>query len=76
MGTAEHKQLLQHLFAEASQGNVEPFLDSLAEDVRWTVTGTTKFSRTFAGKPAVLNDLLGPPELPETLPKVISTLRA
>jgi ketosteroid isomerase-like protein len=60
MGTAENKQLLQHLFAEASRGNVEPFLGRLAEGVRWTVTGTTKFSRTFAGKPAVLHELLGP----------------
>jgi uncharacterized protein len=60
MGTAANTQLLQHLFAEASQGNVAPFLGSLAEGVRWTVTGTTKFSRTFVGKPAVLNELLGP----------------
>jgi uncharacterized protein len=60
MGTAENKQLLQYVFAEAAKDNVEPFLGSLAEDVCWTVTGTTEFSRTYAGKPAVLNELLGP----------------
>jgi uncharacterized protein len=59
MGAAENKQLLQHIFAEMSNGNPNPFLEGMADDIRWTVIGTTKFSRTFVGKQAVLNELLG-----------------
>jgi len=60
MGAAENKQLLQDIFAELSQGNSKPFVDSLAEGVRWTIIGTTKWSKTFDGKQAVLTELLGP----------------
>ena len=60
MGAAENKQLLQDIFAELSQGNSKPFVDSLADGVRWTIIGTTKWSKTFDGKQAVLTELLGP----------------
>jgi len=60
MGVAENKQLMQHIFAELLKGNTEPYLASLADDIRWTIIGTTKFSGTFHGKQAVFNELLGP----------------
>jgi uncharacterized protein len=60
MGVAENKQLLQHIFAELLKGNAEPYLASLADDIRWTIIGTTKFSGTFHGKQAVFNELLEP----------------
>lgn len=60
MSASENKQLLQHIFAELSQGNSKPFVESLADDVRWTIIGTTKWSRTFDGKQAVLTELIGP----------------
>jgi len=60
MGASENKQLLQHIFAELAKGNSEPFVASMAEDFRWTVTGTTAWSKTYEGKKAVLTDLFGP----------------
>jgi ketosteroid isomerase-like protein len=60
MSAAENKQLMQQIFAELSKGNGKAFRDSLAEDFRWTLTGTTKWSKTYEGKQAVLNDLLRP----------------
>jgi ketosteroid isomerase-like protein len=42
MGASENKQLMQHIFAELSKGNSKPFVDNMADDFRWTVTGTTK----------------------------------
>src|SRR5260370_41521311 len=51
---------LRHIFSELSKGNAKPFVESLADDVRWTITGTTKWSKTFQGKRAVLTDLLEP----------------
>jgi ketosteroid isomerase-like protein len=56
----ENKQLIQHVFAELGAGNSKPLTDVLADDVRWTIIGSTKWSRTFAGKAAVLEELLTP----------------
>lgn len=60
MSATENTQLMQQIFAELSKGNGKAFRDSLAEDFRWTLTGTTKWSKTYEGKAAVLNDLLRP----------------
>jgi len=60
MSAAENKQLMQHIFSELSEGNPRPLVESLADDFRWTITGTTKWSQTFDGKEAVLNNLLTP----------------
>ncbi len=60
MITLENKQLVQNIFAELAQGNSKPFVDSMAEDFRWTVSGNTKWSRTYDGKQTVLTELLAP----------------
>ena len=60
MDPAENKQLMRSVYAELAIGNSQPLLETLAEDIRWTVIGTTKFSRTFEGKQAVINELLAP----------------
>ena len=60
MGVAENKQLMQNIFTELSKGNGAPFVESLADDICWTIIGSTKFSGTYRGKQAVLNELLRP----------------
>jgi uncharacterized protein len=60
MGAAENKQLLQQAFSAVSKGDGQPFLNLLADDVRWTIIGTTAWSRTYDGKQSVLDDLLRP----------------
>ena len=62
--TASNKKLIQEIFAAA--GNPDPavrdrslFVASLADDATWTVTGQYSWSRTFTGKPSILNDLHG-----------------
>lgn len=60
MGAAENKQILQHAFSELEKGNPKPFLKCLADGVRWTILGTTPWSRTYEGKQAVLAELLEP----------------
>ena len=52
MGAAENKQLLQNIFSELSKGNGASFIESLADDISWTIIGSTKFSRTYRGKQA------------------------
>ncbi|HLK06650.1 MAG TPA: nuclear transport factor 2 family protein [Candidatus Angelobacter sp.] len=60
MTATENKQLIQSVFSQLAQGNSAPFVESMADDLRWTVMGQTKWSRTFAGKQAVLKELLAP----------------
>jgi len=64
MSALDNKKLIEEIFAAA--GNPDSaardralFTASLAEDVTWTVMGQYSWSRTFRGKDAVLNDLLG-----------------
>jgi len=59
MSATENKQLMQEIFAALAEGDSKPFVDAMAEDFCWTVTGNTKWSKTYAGKQAVLTDLLG-----------------
>ena len=60
MGAAENKQLLESAFAQMAAGNGQPFMDALADDVRWTVIGTSPWSRTYAGKREVVDELMRP----------------
>jgi ketosteroid isomerase-like protein len=60
MTTLENKQLVQNIFVDLAQGNPKLLFDSMAEDFRWTVSGNTRWSRTYDGKQAVLNELLAP----------------
>lgn len=60
MSAIENKQLMQKVFAELAKGNGKPFVDSMADDFRWTITGTTPWSKTYDGKQAVLKDLMQP----------------
>ena len=60
MGAAENKKLIQDMFAELSKGNAPAFLNAMADDVRFTIMGTTKYSGTFNGKQEVITKLLQP----------------
>lgn len=60
MAAAENKELIKSIFDELAKGNSRPFIESMADDFNWTVTGTTKWSRTYQGKHAVMTELLGP----------------
>jgi ketosteroid isomerase-like protein len=60
MGEAENKQVVERMFAALSNGDLEGFLGCLAEDVRYTVSGTTRFSGTFEGHEAFVTHLAQP----------------
>ncbi len=60
MSEVGNKALLQGIFAETAKGNGRPFVDALADDVRWTIIGQTAWSRIYQGKRAVLDELLRP----------------
>lgn len=48
------------MFIELSKGNTEAFLGSIADDIRYTIIGSTKHSGTFNGKQELISKLLGP----------------
>jgi uncharacterized protein len=56
----ENKLVLQRVFAELAEGNGEPFLDALADDARWTVIGSSPWSRTYEGKQVIVDELMRP----------------
>jgi len=58
MATA--KEVLEHAFRETANGNGRPFVEMLADDVEWSIIGSTKWSGTFHGKSSVVADLLRP----------------
>ena len=60
MTASENKQLMQEIFSELAKGNGKPFVDCMAEDFCWTITGTTPWSRTYSGKKTVIDELLRP----------------
>lgn len=60
MTTENNKRLMQQLFAELAQGNSGALVEMLADDVVWTVTGTTRFSKAYRGKATLIEELVGP----------------
>jgi ketosteroid isomerase-like protein len=60
IGMTENKKLMQEIFAELEKGNGKPFVDAMADDFNWTITGNSPWSKTYKGKKAVLNDLMKP----------------
>lgn len=60
MSASDNKQTVRNNFEQLALGNGAPLLDSLADDVRWTIIGTSVLSKTFSGKQDVIDGLLVP----------------
>lgn len=54
MSTADNKQLVQQIYTDSANRSGTTFVDHLADDVKWIVTGQYSWSRTFEGREAVL----------------------
>ena len=60
MGAAENKQVIQAAFDAWAGGDAAAFFNTLAEDVRWTVIGTSPVSRTYTSRQAFLDGAAKP----------------
>jgi ketosteroid isomerase-like protein len=60
MDSAQNKQLMQDIFSELANGNMQPFGEAMAEDFSWTIIGDTGWSGTYSGREAVLTQLITP----------------
>lgn len=60
MDTAEeNRQAIRTAFGHWEQGDSRPFFELVADDVRWTVIGSTEISGTYEGKRAFIAEAAG-----------------
>jgi hypothetical protein len=59
MSIAANKKLIQQIYTDSANRSGTTFADHLADDVCWIVTGQYSWSRTFKGRDAVINGLMG-----------------
>jgi hypothetical protein len=59
MSSADNKKLVQQVYADSANRSGTTFLDNLAEDVTWIVTGQYSWSHEFQGRDAINNGLMG-----------------
>jgi ketosteroid isomerase-like protein len=59
MSSADNKKLVQQVYADSANRSGTTFLDNLAEDVTWIVTGQYSWSHEFKGRDAINNSLMG-----------------
>jgi len=57
---ATNRALMQQIFAGLSQGDGTLLFERMTDDARWRIIGTTKWSKTYEGKQAILRDMIGP----------------
>ena len=60
MSAAENKKLIQDVFDAWAGGDGMAFFNTLAEDVRWTVIGTSPVSRTYTSRQAFVDGAAKP----------------
>ena len=59
MSIEANKEVVKAFFAAFNRGDVDAALDLLANDMTWTLTGTTPLSGTYRGKDSVRDDFFG-----------------
>lgn len=59
MTTSDPRDLVTYWITELSQGNYEPFLEAMHEEVVWSWKGIEPWAHSFVGKEAVVNGLWG-----------------
>ena len=57
---SDNKALVRAAFAPWEEGDSDPFFDLIADDVSWTVIGTTAASGVFDSKAALIDGAFGP----------------
>lgn len=56
----DNKHLVREAFGPWEQGDSGPFFDLIADDVRWTVIGSTPVSGLYSSKQALLDQAFHP----------------
>ena len=59
MTTAANKKLVQQVYEDSANRSGTTFVDNLADDANWIVTGQYSWSHEFKGRDAILEGLMG-----------------
>ena len=59
MTTAANKKLVQQVYEDSANRSGTTFVDNLADDASWIVTGQYSWSHEFRGREAILDGLMG-----------------
>ncbi len=57
MDTKSNRDIITHIVNELSNGNDEPLLESMADNMQWNWMGSGQRSKSFIGKAAVINEV-------------------
>ena len=60
MSSERNKAVVMGFFDAAAQGDMDAAFALIADDITWTNIGSTRFSGTYAGKQAIVEELIGP----------------
>ncbi|MGR8918696.1 MAG: nuclear transport factor 2 family protein [Gammaproteobacteria bacterium] len=60
MSTESNKQLVRDTWGAVSAGDIDTFMNNLADDISWTFFGSHRFAGTFNGKEELANKLFAP----------------
>ena len=60
MSITENKELVLGFFADIGKGNIQGALDRMAEDLRFTLIGTTRFSGVCKSRKEFVDRILAP----------------
>ena len=59
MSTEANKKLVQQIYTDSANRSGTTFVDNLADDACWTVTGQYSWSHQFKGRDAINSGLMG-----------------
>ena len=59
MSTESNKKLVQQIYTDSANRSGTTFVDNLADDACWTVTGQYSWSHQFKGRDAINSGLMG-----------------
>lgn len=60
MGIEDNKHVIKAFYEAGNRGDMDACFALLADDIKWTNIGSTKFSGTFVEKQVLTQQLLGP----------------
>jgi uncharacterized protein len=75
MSAAQNKQTLTTILSALADGETRPFVEALADDIVWTVSGKTPWSKTYRGKAQLRSELFQPIMAKFALPYRVVTER-
>jgi ketosteroid isomerase-like protein len=60
MSAEENRKIVEQFYAASNSGDMDTCFNLIADNIKWTNIGSTKFSGTFQGKAELQEKLLGP----------------